>query len=81
MSNKKVQIVADDRERPSGVVEELKKHLDVSVSVERLATGDYCVDGTVLFERKSATDFARSLIEGRLFGQASRMTQTDFRPA
>jgi DNA excision repair protein ERCC-4 len=81
MGDKKVQIAVDDRERPSGVVEELEKRIDVSVTVERLATGDYCVDGTVLFERKSATDFARSLIEGRLFGQASRMAQTDFRPA
>ena len=80
-TNEKVQIVVDDRERPSGVVEELEKALDAVVKIEHLPVGDYCVDGAVLIERKTAADFAQSLIDGRLFGQAGRMSSTALRPA
>ena len=62
-----VEIVADDRERPSGVVDELEKAGKVIVKIEHLSVGDYCVDGAVLIERKTALDFAQSLMEGRLF--------------
>ena len=44
-TNEKVQIVVDDRERPSGVIEELEKALAVGIKIEHLAVGDYCVDG------------------------------------
>ena len=66
----KVQVVVDDRERPSGVVPELEKLGRVVVKIEHLSLGDYCIDGAVLIERKTAADFAQSLIDGRLFGQA-----------
>jgi DNA excision repair protein ERCC-4 len=80
-TNEKVQIVVDDRERPSGVIEELEKALAVVVKLEHLPVGDYCVDGAVLIERKTAADFAQSLIDGRLFGQAGRMSSAALRPA
>ena len=67
----KVQVVVDDRERPSGVVPELEKLGRVVVKIEHLSLGDYCIDGAVLIERKTAADFAQSLIDGRLFGQAA----------
>jgi DNA excision repair protein ERCC-4 len=35
----------------------------------------------VLIERKTAADFAQSLIDGRLFGQAGRMSSSALRPA
>ena len=57
-----VEIVADDRERPSGMVAELEKAGQAIVKIERLSVGDYCVDGAVLIERKTAVDFAQSLI-------------------
>ncbi len=76
-----IQIVADDRERPSGVVAELEKAVGVELRVERLSVGDYCVDGTVLIERKTAIDFAQSLIDGRLFNQAKRISSSYLRPA
>jgi DNA excision repair protein ERCC-4 len=79
-TNEKVQIVVDDRERPSGVIEELEKALAVVVKIEHLPLGDYCVDGAVLIERKTAADFAQSLIDGRLFGQAGRMSSSALRP-
>jgi DNA excision repair protein ERCC-4 len=80
-TNEKVQIVVDDRERPSGVIEELEKALSVVVKIEHLPVGDYRVDGAVLIERKTAADFAQSLIDGRLFGQAGRMSSSALRPA
>jgi len=76
-----VQIVVDDRERPSGVVAELEKTDGVVVKIEHLSLGDYCVDGAVLIERKAAADFARSLIDGRLFDQAGRLSSSQLRPA
>ena len=76
-----VQIVVDDRERPSGVVPELEKLERVLVKIEHLTVGDYCVDGAVLIERKTAADFAQSLIDGGLFRQASQMASSPLRPA
>jgi ERCC4-type nuclease len=75
----KVQVVVDDRERPSGVVAELEKLDALVLKIERV--GDYCIDGAVLIERKTAADFAQSLIDGRLFGQAKRMATSSLRPA
>jgi DNA excision repair protein ERCC-4 len=76
-----IQIVVDDRERPSGVAAELEKADGVVVKIEHLSLGDYCVDGAVLIERKTAADFAQSLIDGRLFGQAGRMSSSHLRSA
>jgi ERCC4-type nuclease len=76
-----VQVVVDDRERPSGVVPELEKLGRIVVKIEHLSLGDYCIDGAVLIERKTAADFAQSLIDGRLFGQAGRMAASSMRPA
>jgi ERCC4-type nuclease len=53
-----VLIQVDDRERPSGVAEELEKLNGVVVRIEHLAVADYNIDGAVLIERKTATDFA-----------------------
>ena len=77
----KVQVVVDDRERPSGVVAELEKLDGIIVKIEHLTVGDYCIDGAVLIERKTAVDFAQSLMDGRLFAQASRMAASRLRPA
>ena len=76
-----VTILVDDRERPSGVAEELEKLSGVLVRIEHLAVGDYNIDGTVLIERKSAKDFAQSLMDGRLFCQAKQMADSPLRTA
>jgi ERCC4-type nuclease len=57
-----IQIIVDDRERPSGVLAELENLDGAEVKIEHLALGDYCVDGAVLIERKSAGDF-RSIVD------------------
>jgi len=77
----RIQVVVDDRERPSGVLTELEKLEGVIIKIEHLSVGDYCIDGAVLFERKTAADFAQSLMDGRLFGQAKRMATSSLRPA
>ena len=76
-----VTILFDDRERPSGVAEELEKLSGVLVRIEHLAVGDYNIDGSVLIERKSAKDFAHSLMDGRLFIQAKQMADSPIRTA
>lgn len=70
-----IEILADDREPASGVLEHLKNVPNLHVCVRRLHAGDFIVDGAVVFERKSASDFAKSLIDGRLFSQAQRLTK------
>ena len=76
-----IRVVVDDREKPFEVIAELKKSDRVVVQIEHLLVGDYCIDGAVLIERKTAADFAQSLIDGRLFAQAGRMANAHLRPA
>lgn len=75
------EIIADDRETPSGILEYLRAFSEVRLRVEHLLTGDYIVDNTVVFERKAAADFAASLIDGRLFCQAKRLADQGLRAA
>jgi ERCC4-type nuclease len=74
-----VDIVADDRERASGVIENLRSIPAVSVRIERLAGGDYLADRRILFERKTLQDFAVSIVDGRLFKQMLALTKSKFR--
>jgi DNA excision repair protein ERCC-4 len=76
-----IEIVVDDREAASGIMEYFYQVPDLHVCVQRLHTGDYVVDGAAIFERKSACDFAGSLIDGRLFTQASRLAKQPQRAA
>ncbi len=70
---KEVTIIADDRERQSGVVEHLREMDGVVVGMRRLKVGDYCAAERLLFERKTLKDFSISLIDGRLFTQAVKL--------
>lgn len=65
-------IIVDDRE-PRTVVAALEAHGDCHVTVQRLPLGDYLVDDRMLFERKTLPDFVVSVLDGRLFRQASRL--------
>jgi ERCC4-type nuclease len=75
------RIVADHRERASGVPERLAALDLVDVVFADLPIGDYVVDGRVVFERKTIEDFAASIIDTRLFRQASRLHRAPFRSA
>ncbi len=66
-----LRIIVDEREKPSGVPEELRS-LGVTVEYRVLDVADYVV-GTYAVERKSVRDFISSLYSGRLFDQAHRI--------
>jgi ERCC4-type nuclease len=74
-----VDIVADDRERVSEVIEFLQRIPGVAVQIERLASGDYLADRRILFERKTLQDFAVSIVDGRLFKQMLALTKSKFK--
>lgn len=71
-----VHIVADDRERDSGIAEILQARFNVSVTEARLAWGDYLISERIVVERKTSHDFALSLIDGRLFRQVQHMQRS-----
>jgi len=71
------RIVVDHRERRSGVPEALASHPNVHLTLHHLTLGDYRVDDTLVVERKTLTDFARSVRNGRLFAQASRLARVE----
>jgi len=74
-SHDPIHIVVDDREARCGVLEILNDMASVSVAVSRLTCGDYEVGEHLLFERKSLTDLAVSVKDGRLFRQGRRLAQ------
>jgi DNA excision repair protein ERCC-4 len=66
-----LRIIADEREKPSGVPDVLRS-LGASVEYRVLEVADYVV-GSYAIERKSVRDFVSSLYSGRLFDQAHRL--------
>jgi len=58
----------------------LQKSDDFAVHLERLAVGDYVIDGGIVVEWKTYTDFATSLVDGRLFPQAAALARSPHRP-
>jgi Fanconi anemia group M protein len=72
-------IVADDRETSSRVVEQLSD-LGAHLEIRRLEHGDYLVGDRILVERKTARDFADTLVERDLFGQVRELAMASVRP-
>ena len=66
-----LRIVADDRENAGGVIAALRELPGVDVEVRRLPCGDFLVGEQFTVERKTLRDFASSIIDGRVFRQAS----------
>jgi DNA excision repair protein ERCC-4 len=75
------EIIADHRESKSAVWEYLSAFADVQLRWENLSTGDYIVEQLAIFERKTASDFAASLIDQRLFSQPKRLADLPLRAA
>ncbi|MES9942867.1 MAG: ERCC4 domain-containing protein [Candidatus Thiodiazotropha sp. 6PLUC2] len=69
-----VNITIDYREVQSGIVDHLRSIDGVSTEVRHLAIGDYMLDDGLLIGRKRLLDFAESIKDGRLFRQATRLT-------
>lgn len=72
-----IPIIVDDRERSSGILDELRGHDTFLSEVRRLALGDFEIDGRLLFERKTLPDLVASIKDGRLFSQACRLANSD----
>lgn len=47
----------------------------------RLLVGDYIAEGHLVFERKRLADFAASVVDGRLFRQAARLSSCGLQAA
>ncbi|MFT4250499.1 MAG: DEAD/DEAH box helicase [Candidatus Woesearchaeota archaeon] len=69
-----VEIVADSREKASGVLKQLKK-LNVHLTLQALPVGDYVLSKRVCVEFKYQDDFVDSLLDGRLFSQLRELVQ------
>lgn len=79
--NLHVSIWVDDREaRMCGVATRLAEMQGVTVGAKRIQTGDYLIEEKAVLERKRVPDFLKSLAEGRLFRQASRLAASPLRP-
>jgi DNA excision repair protein ERCC-4 len=73
------RVVADERERSSGVPELLSK-LGVRVYYSKLWVADYVVNPEIAAERKSIADLVSSVYDGRLFSQAASIASSFRKP-
>ena len=73
------RVVADEREKASGVPEELSK-LNVRVYFSRLTVGDYVLNPEIAVERKAVRDLVASVYDSRLFYQAARLSAAYAKP-
>jgi ERCC4-type nuclease len=76
-NNLPINIIADDRECKSEVIESLLQIEGVDVRVGRLSMGDYQIDNRLMVERKTLKDFVVSIIDGRLFKQMIRLANSN----
>lgn len=79
MSLKNLRIIADERERKSGIPTLLTK-AGINLEVKTLPVGDYIVSTETIIERKSIHDLVSSVFDGRLFDQCSRLKENYERP-
>ncbi len=77
---KSIRIVADDRERKSGIPQ-LLQTIGMDVEIKTLVIGDYIVAPETVIERKSVRDLVSSIFDGRLFDQCTRLKDNFERPA
>jgi ERCC4-type nuclease len=66
-------IRVDSREHSSPIPGLLANFPDVTLSFAALPSADYLLSDDVAVERKTASDFVASILDRRLFGQATRM--------
>jgi DNA excision repair protein ERCC-4 len=76
MTDTKINVIADDREVPSGVPNLLFSTPGIEMSLGRLPLGDYLVNERIIFERKTLLDLVASITDGRLFRQGHRLANS-----
>lgn len=69
-----LRIIADERERKSGIPD-LLRAVGVNVELRSLPIGDYIVANETIVERKNISDFISSVFDGRLFDQCNRLKE------
>jgi len=75
-----LRVYVDEREKRSGVPELLIRKYGMVVTFKNLPVADYVVSERVAIERKSVSDFLKSLTDGRLFNQAKRLKEAYPKP-
>ncbi len=73
------KITIDYREASSTLCSEMKR-IGCEFKLGHLSTGDIRIGSRILIERKTATDFHKSIIDGRLLNQARRLLNSAPRP-
>lgn len=73
------RIVADEREKGSGVPEELSR-LNVRVYFSALPVADYVISPEIAVERKSVRDLVASVYDSRIFNQAAKISASYAKP-
>jgi DNA excision repair protein ERCC-4 len=73
------RLVVDHGERQSALMDAVRRSGCFDVEMDRLAAGDYLVNGEAVVERKTIRDFTASLIDGRLFPQIARLAHSPYR--
>ena len=74
MNLSQLRIVADEREKKSGIPS-LLKGIGINLEIKTLPVGDYIVAPETIVERKSISDLVSSVFDGRLFDQCNRMKE------
>ena len=73
------RVAADEREKASGVPEELSK-LNVRVYFSALPVADYVLNSEIAVERKSVRDLVSSVYDSRIFSQAAKLSSAYSKP-
>lgn len=74
------QLRVDFSEHNAALLDLARACDDFDVEMVRLAVGDYSIDERIVVERKTYSDFATSLADGRLFPQAAALARSPHRP-
>ena len=74
----KVTIICDEREKK--IIDLLKRFKHVKLDIMSLPVADFICSDEIGIERKTHSDFVSSIIDGRLFDQASRLSQSFRKP-
>lgn len=74
-ASRRIRIIADVRERDSELLRLLQQSRLVDLRITTLGTGDYVIEEQVTIERKTQSDFAIALVDGRLFRQAASLSE------
>lgn len=75
----RINIIADYRERPSGIPDLLLLR-GVDTELKELKSGDYLINSQILVERKTNDDFVTSLVSNRLFAQCQGIKRSNKYP-